>query len=229
MAEKLEMPCVRIPKIAKVPSINILGIAELKGMMDFSTGTPKDCTLSINLMLQLAPLLASMTCLLRILAVLQALPKFVKNPLTETTELLGKLGELSECFGAILPINIAITIKSILSLVISFLSCFLEQLDSLVKFQAGIDLKSAEGNPDLKLSLECAQANAKISTDNLMLSLQTIQPLLDMTINLGGVAGFDLKLPNLSDLSANQDQAAVINSLSQGVKDLQNAINALPG
>ncbi len=229
MAENLEIPCVHIPKIAKVPSINILGVAELKGMLDFSMGTPKDCTLSINLMLQLAPLLASMTCLLRILAVLQALPKFVQNPLTETSELLGKLGELSKCFEAILPINIAVTIKGILSLVISFLSCFLEQLDSLVKFQASIDLKSAEGNPALKLSLECAQANAKTSTDNLMLSLQSIQPLLDMTMNLAGVVGFDLKLPKLSDISADQDQATVIYSLSQSVKDLQNAIDALPG
>lgn len=229
MAANLEVPCTKLPKIPKVPSINILGMAELKGMLDFSVGTPRDCTLAINLMVQLAPLLASMTCLLRILAVIKALESTVKSGFTKTGDLLDAIGKLVTCFGALNPVSIAITIKGVLELVINFLGCFLEQLDSLIKFQASIDLDAAEGNPTLRLSLECARDNAKTSVDNLMLSLQTIQPLLNMTTSLAGVGGFDLKLPALSDLSVQEDQTEVIKSLNQSVTKMREAINALPG
>jgi hypothetical protein len=229
MALDLKIPCPAVPKIPKIPDINILGMADLKGFLDFSVGSPRDCTLTINLLLQLAPLLASMTCLLRILAVIKAMEKFVKNPLTETSELLDKIGKMAPCFLALTPINIAITIKGILQLIISFVSCFLEQLDSLISFQATIDLNSANGNPALQASLECATENAQNSMDNLMLSLEPLQPLLEMITSLSGIAGFDLKLPALSDLSAEQDHTIVIQNLSGAVASMKDAINALPG
>jgi hypothetical protein len=91
MVQNVEVPCAKLPKIPKIPSIDILGMAELKGMLDFSLGTPRDCTLAINLMVQLAPLLASMTCLLRILAVIKALEDTAKSAFTKTGDLLGAL------------------------------------------------------------------------------------------------------------------------------------------
>jgi hypothetical protein len=229
MALDLKVPCPAVPKIPKIPNINILGLVELKGFLDFSVGSPRDCTVAINLMVQLAPLLASMTCLLRILAVIKAMEKFVKNPLTETSELLEKIADMAKCFGALIPLNIAITLKGILSLIISFLSCFLEQLDSLISFQAKIDLDSANGNPVLRASLECAKENAQNSMDNLMLSLEPLHPLLEMITSLSGVAGFDLKLPSVSNLSVEKDQTKVIENLKQAVATVKDAINALPG
>jgi hypothetical protein len=230
MAETLNLsvPCVKLPKIPQIPSINILGMVELKGLLDFSQGAPRDCTLAINLMLQLAPLLASMSCLLKMLAVIQAMEKFVKNPLTETTEILDKIGKLAECFGVLNPLNIAITVKGILELIITFVSCFLEQLDSLITFQASIDLNAAAGNPVLHASLECAKDNAQTSLDNLMLSLGAIQPLLDMTTSVAGIIGLDLKLPALSAISMQQDQTQVITTLKQATATMREAINALP-
>jgi hypothetical protein len=231
MAETIDVtvPCVKLKKIPNIPSINILGMVELKGFLDFSLGTPRDCTLAINLMLQLAPLLASMSCLLKILAVIKALEDTVKSAFTKTGDLLDKIGELaSECFGILNPLNIAITIKGILELIITFMSCFLEQLDSLLTFQANIDLKAADGNPVLRTSLECARDNAQTSIDNLMLSLEAIQPLLDMATSVARVVGIDLKLPALSDISTQQEHAQVIINLKQAVTTMQEAIKALP-
>jgi hypothetical protein len=224
----INVPCVKLPSIPKIPSINILGMVELKGMLDFSVGTPRDCTLAINLMLQLAPLLASMSCLLKILAVIKALEDTVNSAFTRTGDLLAKIGDLAECFGALTPFNIAITIKGILDLIISFLSCFLEQLDSLITFQANIDLNAANGNPVLLESLGCARDNAQTSMDNLMLSLEAIQPLLDMATSVGGVVGINVKLPALSEISVQKDHTQVITSLKQAVASMKEAINALP-
>lgn len=225
---ELKVPCAHLPKIPTIPSVNILGMFDMKGMLDFSLGTPRDCTLAINLMLQISPLLASMSCLLKILAVIQAMEKFVKNPLTETTELLEKIGKVAGCFVALTPFNIAITIKGILELIISFLSCFLEQLESLISFQAKIDLNPAQGNETLRLTLQCAKENAQTAMDNLMVSLGGIEPLLGMINSLGGVVGIEVKLPSLSSISAQKDHTQAITSLKEAVDAMRKAIAALP-
>jgi hypothetical protein len=224
----LSVPCVKLPKIPQIPSISILGMVELKGLLDFSQGAPRDCTLSINLMLQLAPLLASMTCLLKILAVIKALEDTVNSGFTKTGDLLVKIGELSKCFIALTPFNIAITVKGVLELIITFVTCFLEQLESLMTFQASIDLNTAAGNPVLHASLECARDNAQISLDNLMLSLGAIQPLLDMTTSVADIIGLNLKLPALSAISVQKDHAQAITTLKRATATMRDAISSLP-
>ncbi len=233
MALDLKIPCPAVPKIPKIPSIDILGMAELKGFLDFSVGSPRDCTLSINLLMQLSPLLASMTCLLRILAVIEAiqdcLPPKSKVPFANAADLLKKIEKMATCFLAFTPVNIAITLKGILSLIISFLNCFLEQLDSLISFQAKIDLNSANGNPVLRASLECAKESAQNSMDNLMLSLEPLEPLLGMINSLSGVAGFNkLNLPSFSKLSGEKDQVKIVQNLKQAVGTIKDAIDAIP-
>ena len=44
-------------------------------------------------------------------------------------------------------------LKAILLLILNFLACVLEQIDSILKFRATIDLSSAEGNPAMQQSL----------------------------------------------------------------------------
>ena len=224
----LNIECPKVPKIPKIPDINILGMANLKGFLDFSMGTPKDCTLSINLMLQLAPLLASMTCLLKMLAVLQAMKDGLTSDPPDFLAPLPKLGELVECFAAISWPTIAITIKAVLELVINFLSCFIDQLKSLLTFQASIDLSSAEGNPVLRASLECARENAQNSIDNLMLSLEPIKPLFDMSKSLAGVVGMELELPDVTELSKASGKVEVIGDIEKVTGKLKKTIESLP-
>lgn len=229
MTVDIEISCPELPKIPKIPDINILGLAQLKGMLDFSVGSPSQCTLGISLMLQIAPLLASMTCLLKILAVFKAMESFVKSPLTETTELLEKLADLAPCFGALSLPSISITLKGILELVIGFFVCFIDQLESLISFQASIDLSAGEGNPVLEASLECARDNVATSMDNLMLSLEAIQPLMDMTKSVGGVVGIDLDLPDLAGVSVKEDASKTIADLKGAIEKMQQTIESLPG
>ncbi len=229
MALEVEIPCPKLPKIPKIPSINILGMAELKGLLDFSVGSPSQCTLGINLMLQIAPLLASMTCLLKILAVFKAMESFVKSPLTETTEILEKLADLAPCFGALGLPSIALTLKGILELVIGFFLCFIEQIESLIEFQASIDLSAGEGNPVLEASIECARDNAASAMDNLTLSLEAIEPLMDMAGSLGGVVGLDLELPDFSGISIQEDATATIDAIKETIEGLKKTIESLPG
>lgn len=240
MSATLSTPCLELPKLPQIPSIKLLGGAELKGFVDFSAGPATDCKLTFNLLLQLSPLLASMACLFKILDVFSKLKEFadsVPGVVTDAKKVIDSglglgtaISELKDCIPALAPIQFALMIKGILNLVISFLSCFLTQLESILKFKATIDLKSAEGNPTLNAALLCAQDNANTSMDNLMMSLQPLQPILDMVGTVVGIAGLPaLKLPNITAISGGTDQIQTIASIKQAVDSLKAAINAIPG
>ena len=68
------------PTIPDIPAISLLGGAELRGFLDFSAGAPTDCKLTFNLLLQLAPLLASMACIFKILKAITALADGIQDP-----------------------------------------------------------------------------------------------------------------------------------------------------
>jgi hypothetical protein len=62
-----------------------------------------------------------------------------------------------------------------------------------------------------------------------MLSLQSLQPILNMVAVVGSIAGQSLKLPDVSQISAQADPGQSIASLSQAVDTLKQVINSLPG
>jgi hypothetical protein len=72
-------PCVDLgllePKSVKVTLPTGL---ELKGVADITKSVPDDCSLSFSLVLQLAPFLANLECLLKLLHVVQPLMEVVK-------------------------------------------------------------------------------------------------------------------------------------------------------
>ena len=232
----INIPCVKLPTV-EIPNLTLIGGAELKAFLDFSAGTPTDCKLTFSLLLQLAPLLASMACLLKVLDVIGKLQSFVEavpslDPVkigNAVPELVGAIGKLSGCIPGLPTFNISavLMIKGILQLVINFLLCFITQLESILQFHASLDLQAAEGNPALQASLACARDNAQISTDNLMLSLQPIQPVMGAISTLAGLAGVPIKLPDFSGISGG-DKAQAITSLRQSVTALNNVISALP-
>ena len=230
------MACVELPKIPKIPNIELLGGVELKGFLDFSLGSPTDCRITFNLLLQLAPLLASMACLFKILNVISKLEDFVKAvapPFDKLPSvvpgLLDAIAQLSGCIPALQIPQLFIMIKGLLALVIDFLSCFINQLDSILSFQAKIDFKAAEGNPALIAELTCARDNAKTAMDNMMLSLQPLEPIFKAISMVGGIAGLSLNLPDLSSVSAGPVQVQVISNLKQTVDQLKQVVSAIPG
>lgn len=234
MAESVT--CAKLPKLQGIPNITLLGGAEIKAFADFSQGMPTDCKLTFNLLLQLSPLLASMACLLKILNVIGKLQAFVeaaKPPFTDLPgtipDLLAAIGALKDCIPALAIPQIVFMLKGMLQLIVNFLDCFISQLDSIVKFQASIDLTQAEGNPVLRESLLCARDNAQASMDNLMLSLQPVQPILSMVTNVASIAGQSISLPDLSGVGGGADPAQVVTSLRDAIASLKNVIASLPG
>ena len=71
-----KIPCVELKPLGDIPEIKLLGGVDLQAFVDVSAGPPTDCKLTLNLMLQLAPLLASMACLFKILDVISKIKDF---------------------------------------------------------------------------------------------------------------------------------------------------------
>jgi hypothetical protein len=227
MNATLTMPCVELPRIPEIPAISLLGGAELRSFVDLSAGAPTDCKLTFNLLLQLAPLLASMSCIFKILNAITALADGVQDP-TKIPSIPGAIADLAKCI-PVPGVEFYLMIKGILSLVVRFLSCFIDDLESMLKFQATIDLSAADGNPVLRDTLMCAQNNAQTGIDNMMLSLQPIEPILNVTTMLIGMTPLGIKLPDVSAIAASADTTEVVTSLRQAVDQLKQAVDSIPG
>jgi hypothetical protein len=231
MAEDL-VPCIPL-ELPEIPDITLIGGAKLSGFLDFSQGMPTQCTVNASLMLQLAPVLASLTPLLKILAVIKGLKAAAESAFLDSGDLLSAIADLVPLFVALTPAGMAVTIAGILRLIISFMNCFIAQLESAVSFQANIsalqaevDLNPAAVSPVLLASLSCAKANAEISMQGAMASLGPIQPLLEVVTSVAGVAGISLDLA--IDVSGAADTSEVISTLKTTITSIEEAINALP-
>ncbi len=198
----------------------------LSAITDLSRGVPTDCTLVHSLMLQLAPTLAGMTCILRILAVIAALKNFANNPLDPSNvgELVGKIEKMSECLGMLDPCNMIRMVIAILKMILAYLNCMIEALESILHFQVGIDFNSAAGNPVMLANLECAQKNSERAMKAMNDSMQGIMPLIELVNMLLDIVGQQpIALPTLTTptLAGNTDPLAPIiavrDSLQQAV------------
>jgi hypothetical protein len=175
--------------------------AELPALTDISKGAPTDCSLSFSLILQLAPFLASIECLLKVLSLLKPLvdiigaltsvPPKVPGPSTITD--FAKAGvEVVQCFtDMLIPGKGLLTfIKSVLILILSFLKCFVTGLSSIVinLLKISVQMDQAAGNDEVQRVLKCAQDNVMTSADHLQGAmgpvfniLGLVKPLLDLT------------------------------------------------
>jgi hypothetical protein len=222
-------PCVQLPKLPNIPKVKLPLGGELSAFADFSVATPSDCTLTFSLLVQLAPLLASISCLMKVLGVIGALKDFASNPLTKGPDLIAAIEKVAECIAAatVPAISIFASLKGILELLVNFIGCIVDQLDSLIKFNATIDLESAKGNPILEASLKCARENAEISSAALMQSIEPIKPLLDTVNLLMGIAGLpEIKLS--VDASAGADATKMIDDLKQTIDTIKGIISSIP-
>jgi hypothetical protein len=229
----VQIPCVKLPKVPTDLSVTLPGGAELKAFADFSQGIPDDCTITFNLMLQLAPVLASIACLLKVINVVQALKGVAEGlptlDFSAVPDLIKAINKATGCFAAVLPVNIIITIKGVLQVIIKFMNCFLYQLMSVIDFQANIDMSIAEGNPALQATLSCAQSNADLAMDHIKAGLGPIQPLLDMLDMLADVADVSLGLPSMDDIAVDGEAETVIKDIKQMITKMEEVVDALPG
>jgi hypothetical protein len=230
-----DIPCTELKPLGDIPSIQLLGGVELKGFVDLAGAPPTDCKLTMSLLLQLAPLLASMTCLFKIIDVLAKVQEFAKvvtDPPKIPDAIVGlgtAMGELAKCMPPLQLPMMAIMLKNMLQLVLRFLGCFLEQMDSLLQFRASLDLGSAEGNPVLRESLTCAANSADAAQANLLKSLAPLMPVMNIVGTVAGAAGIPLTIPNFATMSAGGDVAASVHSVKQAIDSLQKVVDGIPG
>jgi hypothetical protein len=233
-------PCadLRLPQF-RPATITLPTGAAIKAIADVSKGIPTSCALNVSLMIQLAPLLASMECLLRILKLLGSLVKVIKGlpfpPIKAISDFIQAATELAPCLA--LPVNIPGLLQmvhDVLCLVVRSLKCVVDGLNTVVKTLKGlsIQLKIAtdEGNTELVATLQCAQENAMTSSASLMQSIEPISAILDLVTPIMEMAGMSpFKMPALAPAA---DVAALEGTVQtlQGVVDSLNTIaSALPG
>jgi hypothetical protein len=215
----------------------------LQAFTDISKGIPTDCSMTFNLLLQLAPFLGATECLFKVLKLIKPLIDVVKglgpppDPIKlgkAIPEFLKATPPVLECALAITPANILPFIRDLLCLILKVLKCFLGQMKTLLAMMKGLSLQiataQATGNTELQKALECAQENAEISSKHLTKSIEPIGVLLDLIGPLMGIAGIEpIQLPSLggqSDLDALQKAIQAVQGL---VGTIQIVVDALGG
>ncbi|MBS0168387.1 MAG: hypothetical protein JSR29_20065 [Nitrospira sp.] len=242
LEEFLKKPvCIPMPQPGKV-EINLPMGGTLKGVADITKSIPDDCTLSFSLVLQLAPFLANLDCLFKIVKVIQPMLDVVtglgKADVPKVAGALPKLIEaappLIECISKFTGVGIPLFVRDLLCLIIKLLSCIVGQLKSIMNVIGGlaIQIQSAQaaGNTELLAALECSQKNAQTSAQHMVSAIEPIVLLLSFAEPFLGIAGVDpIKIPAVAapdDLGKMQD---VVNTLDELVKTLKLAAEVVGG
>lgn len=241
LQQVLKQPvCLVLPKPGKV-KITLPSGPKFSGIADITKQIPDDCSLSFSLVLQLAPFLANLDCLLKILKVLQPLIELVTalkdaDPV-KIPEAAKKLGEavpplitcITDFFGAIPAF-----IRDLLCLMIKLLRCVIGGLKSVLAVMSGLSLQitsaQSAGNTELLATLECAQKNAAASAQGMMVGVEPVLMLLALAEPLFGLAGVDpITTPALGSPEDLASLQSTIDTLDQLVKTLQLVADALGG
>ena len=237
----IDIPCIEIKALGDLPNIPLPAGAQINPFIELGGPQPTDCKLSFNLLLQIGPLFASMGCLLKILGVLgaimefaQAVPGVVTSPgklATAIDDLVTSIKDALKCFPPLAIPDFLEMIKQIILLILSYLECFLEQVDSILKFKVGLDFDAAADNPALTNALQCASDSADASMQNLMKSLGPIQPILKVVSTIAGMTGTSLSLPDFSSITLSADGSGVeqmVASMKSSVDGLRSVVASLP-
>ena len=230
----VDMPCISVSKPEPL-TVSLPFGGELRSMIDISQGPPTDCALAHSLMIQLTPMLASFACVFKVLGVIGAMKDFVSNPLNPSNagKLLDAIDGMAGCLDIVLgPCPIVSMVRDILKLILAYINCMIEAIESLLNFQLGIDLNAANGNPVLLDAIVCAQNNAQTSMASLNDAMTGIKPLIDlMNICLSIVGQDPIELPDMSastptaaELLAGADPLAPVKTVRD---ELQVALEAL--
>lgn len=209
---------------------------------DISKGIPTDCSMTFNLMLQLAPFLAAIECPLKILKLLKPLIEIVNSlpgipPVKAIKEFGEAAADLTEsCILKIAVPELAIIpfIQDLLCLILKVLRCFRSQMKSLLAIMGPLTLRlqtaQADGNDELVATIQCAQQNAQTQATQLMNSLGPVGVLLDLAGPLFGIAGVQaIQLPALGSATDLNALRSVVKSIQSVEATIQIAADALGG
>jgi hypothetical protein len=214
---------------------------ELKAFSDISKGIPSDCSLSINLMLQLSPILANMKCLLSVVGLIKPVNDLLDaiktvNPLqigSAVGELLPALKKFTDaCITPFLPLlPLAQFLIDILNLILRMLKCMIGQLKTVLEMMQGITLRindaQAAGNKELAQILECARKNAARSAEHTTKSMEPVSSVVDLMSPLLGLFGQSLTIPGPGSTDDVEAMRKTIQDLEDVVTNIQAVVDVL--
>lgn len=223
-------PCIDIgiPKPSPL-KLKLPTGGSLQAIADVSKGIPTDCAMTMDLMLQLAPLLASIECPLKMLKVLGPLTEVVTGllnpppPLDAVKKLTDAVIELGPCLGLVIPGGSMVPfVKDLLCLIRKILHCLLGQLRSIHDLLTGLQLSfdAAQGNDDLLATLQCSKENADAAISNVTQAIEPVSALLTLMSPLFEIAQMpplQLSLPGTTPTDA-ESLTPIIDTL-QGLVD----------
>jgi hypothetical protein len=227
----------------KLPDVGDLSVqlpsgGSLQAFGDISKGIPTDCSLTFSLMLQIAPFLASLRCLLNVLKLLKPLVDIIKNLPMPPAKALVDFGEaaaaLAPCLLIPTPAAMIPFVKDLLCLILRVLGCVRDQLKSLLHILGPLTLQlnlaQQSGNDELVSTLQCAQQNAQTQAGQIMKGLGPVGVLLDLAGPLFDIAGVPaITLPSLGSASDLTALSTAVKTLDEIVGTIQIAADALGG
>ncbi len=235
-------PCVdlRLPKPGSA-QLRLPNGATFKAIGDITKGIPNDCSMNFNIALQLAPMMASMECLLKVLkfisVLIEAIKSFSSPPKIPGAILdIVKAGEdLLECLNMVLlpPLGMIPFVKDLLLLLAKMLRCAASTLKSAIAVLDGIglDMLTAQqaGNDALLQQLQCAQENAELAMQGAMVSVEPVMIILDLAGPFLSIAGVSLDVPPIASDGTLDGMKSTLETMETVAQTLQDVAEALPG
>lgn len=231
---------LRLPK-PNLGEVRLPTGGHIKAITDITKGIPSDCSVNFNIALQLAPIMASMECLLKVLKFAGVLIGVMKDlsggNVAAVPGGLGKIAdagkELMPCVEMALGLGVPLFIKDLLLLLAKMLRCAAQTLRSAIEILDGIelDLEAARtaGNGELLAQLECAKENAELARDGAMVSLEPVMVLLSLASPFMELAGQSVAIgPFVSDGSLDSLKS-VLESIETAATLLQSIAESIPG
>jgi hypothetical protein len=240
LTDALEAPkCVdfSLPK-PNFPELRLPTGGTIKGIADITKGIPSDCSMNVSLALQVAPIMASMECLLKVLKFIGVLISTFKDlssgNIAAVLPGLGKIADAGEdvakCIGMVVvpAIPFGQFVKDLILMIAKMLKCMLQALKSVVEVLDGLELDLASaaqnGNDALAAQLQCAKDNAMTAADSAMQSIDPIAAILALA------APFLEFLPNAPTIQLPQLASdGSIDSLKQAITSLEDVVLTLEG
>jgi hypothetical protein len=230
-----------LPKPQKL-EIHLPNGAVMPALTDISKGVPTDCSLALSLVLQVAPFLASIECLLKVLALLDPLIKIIQAltnpPSLPGPDVITKFGEAAAdvilCITSMVVPGIGMFsfIKSLLILILTFLRCFVNGLQSVVQALSGIaiEMNAAQtaGNEELQRVLKCAQDNAMNSADHLQNAIGPVMNLIGLVQPILTLAKIKIEVPAIVPGADLEGLNKALQALHDVVTILEQIIEAPP-
>jgi hypothetical protein len=199
-----------------IPAIEVPMVGQLLGFADPKVGST-ECSADTNLLTQVAPLIASMSCQLKILKLLKPLIAIIHGlpnpPVQALLEFSEAAEELAPCLLAPTPSSVLPFLQGLLCLEVRSLKCFLSNLRAITTL--------AGGDPN---------SVAPSEVRSVLNSYQPIVGILSLASGLFQLAG--LPIPNAPTLSGGIDPGSLeldLSSVNTFMADLEIVAEALGG